>query len=307
MTRVLVTGGAGFIGVPLVAELRRRGHDVAVLDDFSVGARERLAPPAGVHVLEADLRDRGAVDSAVEQAEPTVIAHLAARHFIPWCEAHPAETHAVNVLGTANLLEAAGETGVGRILLASTADVYVPATHPHAESDPMAASSAYGASKLVAEELLASHLHRHPEASGAALRLFNVYGPGETNPHVLPTILEQLHAGDALALGNTQARRDWLFVDDAVRVIAGLLELPGADGPVNVAGGRPASVDELLDALRSITGRDLSVRRDPARMRPSDRPVLAADLSRLRELLPGFSATPLEQGLRATLAAEGLA
>ena len=302
-----MTGGAGFIGVPLVAELRRRGHEVAVLDDFSVGARERLAPLAGVHVLEADLRDREAVARAVEQAEPTAIAHLAARHFIPWCEANPEQTDAINVHGTRHLLEATRATGVRRILLASTADLYEPGTRPHSESDRLAPPSVYGRSKLAAERLLAEHAERNPETVTQALRLFNVYGPGETNPHVLPAILEQLHAGDALALGNTQARRDWLFVDDAVRAIAGLLELPDGRGPVNVAGGRAASVDDLLDALRAITGRDLRVRRDPARMRPSDRPVLAADLSRLREVLPGFSATPLEQGLRATLAAEGLA
>lgn len=308
MTDVLVTGGAGFVGVALVAELTRRGHEVAVLDDFSAAGRARLERPGGEdpRVLEADLRERDAVVGAVEACRPTVIVHLAARHYLPWCEANPAETHAINVVGTANLLEAAGETGVGRILLASTADVYVPATHPHPESDPLAASSAYGASKLVAEELLAAHLHRHPEASAAALRLFNVYGPGETNPHVLPAILEQLHAGDVLRLGNTEARRDWLYVEDAARAIAGLLELAPGE-PVNIAGGNSASVDELIEVIAGITGRDPRVERDPERMRPSDRPMLAADLTRLGELLPDFTPTTLEEGLRRTLAAEGLA
>ncbi len=306
MTRVLVTGGAGFVGVPLVAELLRRGHEVAVLDDFSVGARERLAPLTGAQVFEADLRDRSAVVSAVEQAGPTAIVHLAARHFIPWCEANPEQTDAINVQGTRELLEATQTTGVRAILLASTADLYQPGMHPHSEADRLAPPSVYGRSKLAAERLLSEHAQHHPQTTTRALRLFNVYGPGETNPHVLPAILAQLHSGDTLALGNTEARRDWLFVDDAVRAITDLLELAEGDGPVNIAGGRPASVDELVEALRSITGRDLRVRRDPARMRPSDRPVLVAGLSRLRELLPRFSPTPLEDGLRATLAAEGL-
>jgi len=306
VTRVLVTGGAGFVGVPLTAGLLHRGHEVTVLDDFSVGPRERLTPLTGAHVVEADLRDRTAVARAVEQAGPAVIVHLAARHFIPWCEANPEQTEAINVQGTRHLLEAAEHAGVRTILLASTADVYRPARDPHRESDTLASPSAYGRSKLAAERLLAEHAERHPATVTRALRLFNVYGPGETNPHVLPAILEQLRAGDVLALGNTEARRDWLFVDDAVSAIAGLLELPDGRGAVNVAGGRAASVDELIDALRVITGRDLRVQRDPARMRPSDRPVLAADLSRLHELLPGFSATALERGLRATLAAEGL-
>lgn len=309
MSRVLVTGGAGFVGVPLVVELRRRGREVAVLDDFSGAGRERIEPLAGGGggaLLDADLRDRDAVAAAVAQSRPAAIVHLAARHYIPWCEANPAETQAVNVEGTANLLDAAGAAGVERILIASTGDVYVPADRPHAESDSVAARSIYSASKLAAEELLAAHLSRHPETGGRAVRLFNLYGPGETTPHVLPAILEQLHAGDVLRLGNTEARRDWIYVEDAARAIAGLLDTPGGE-PVNLAGGRPASVDGLIAAIAAITGRELRVERDPERMRPSDRPVLAADLTRLRELLPDFVPTPLEEGLRRTLAAEGLA
>lgn len=309
MSAVLVTGGAGFVGVALVAELAARGQAVTVLDDFSGAARTRLdrfAGPDGPLVLEADLRDRDAVAEAVAGGRLAAIVHLAARHYIPWCEAHPAETHAINVEGTANLLDAAGAAGVPRILIASTADVYAPGEQPHTESDRLAPPSVYGVSKLTAEELLAAHLDRHPDASGRAVRLFNVYGPGETNPHVLPAIFEQLHAGDVLRLGNIEARRDWLYAEDAARAIAGLLELPGG-GALNLAGGRAASVDELIEAIARITGRDLRVAHDPERMRPSDRPVLAADLTRLRELLPDFAPTALEEGLRRTLEAEGLA
>jgi UDP-glucose 4-epimerase len=309
VSRVLVTGGAGFVGVALIAELTRRGHVVAVLDDFSGAERARLDPlagPDGLGVHEADLRDHVTAASAVAAARPEAIVHLAARHYIPWCEANPAETHAINVEGTENLLEAAGTVGVERILLASTADVYAPGTRPHAESDRLAPPSVYGASKLAAEERLAAHLARHPDATGRALRLFNVYGPGETNPHVLPAILEQLHAGDVLELGNTDARRDWLYVGDAARAIAGLLDLPGRE-PVNLAGGRAASVGELIEAIARITGRELRVEHDPERMRPSDRPVLAADLTRLGGLLPDFTPTVLDEGLRRTLEAEDLA
>ena len=317
---VLVTGGAGFLGVALVSELARQGHAVAVLDDFSGAKRTRLEPPAGPHgsplhgarvravdlrLREADLRDRAAVEDAIAELAPAAIVHLAARHYIPWCEANPEQTHAINVEGTANLLAAAGAAGVDRLLLASTADVYAPARRRHAESDRLAPPSVYGASKLAAERLLAAHLARHPGAEGRALRLFNVYGPGETNPHVLPAILEQLHAGDVLRLGRTDARRGWIFVEDAARAFAALLELPGSD-PVNLAGDRAASVDELIAVIARITGRPLRIERDPERMRPSDRPVLAADLARMRDLLPGFAPTALEEGLRRTLVAEGL-
>jgi UDP-glucose 4-epimerase len=293
---VLVTGAAGFIGAPLAAELLRRGERVVGLDDFSIGAQTRL--PEGIDVVSADLRDRDAVRRAVGEAEPRAVVHLAARHFVPWCEAHPEETRAVNVEGTRNLVEALA--GDGRLVFASTGDVYAPAAAPHRESDPTRPEGVYGESKLAGEELVAAH------PSALSLRLFNVYGPGETNPHVLPAILEQLRRGDTLRLGNVDSRRDFVFVGDAVAAIAALLARPDATGALNVAGGEPRSVTELVDRLGRLTGRRLEVELDPRRMRRTDRAVLAGDAARLRGLLPELRLTGIDDGLRRTLAAEGL-
>lgn len=298
---VLVTGAAGFIGVPLVRELLRRGERVVALDDFSVGDPSRLeALPErdGLRIVRADVRDREAVRRGVADEPPRAVVHLAARHFIPWCVAHPEETRAVNIEGTRNVLEAAA--GAERLLFASTGDVYPPAEAPHVESDPTGAPGVYGESKLEGERLVAGH------PSACSLRLFNVYGPGDPNAHVLATILEQLRHGDTLRLGNLGSRRDYVFVDDVVAVFAALLELPESVGRLNVGSGETWSVEDLVEQLRGITGRPLEVEVDPDRVRATDRPLLAADIGRLRALLPGLRLTSIEPGLRRMLAAEGL-
>jgi UDP-glucose 4-epimerase len=285
-----VTGGAGFIGVPTVRALLAREAEVVVMDNFAVGRRESIAA-LDVEVLEADLRDA----DAVARARADVVVHLAALHFIPYCAAHPAETIAVNVLGTQHVLDAAGDA---RVVFASTGDVYRPSERPHAESDPVEATSVYGASKLAGEHLL----HARGRDS-VVLRFFNAIGPGETNPHVLPEILAQLRAGDVLHLGTTSSQRDYIDVDDIAEVCA-RAALGEGTGTINVGAGRPASVDDLLELVREITGRPLRVEVDEARMRPVDRPVLAASTERLRAQFPGFEPTPLRDALERTLAAD---
>lgn len=298
---VLVTGAAGFIGVPLVRELLRRGERVVALDDFSVGDPSRLealTESDGLRIVTANVRDREAVRRGVADEPPRAVVHLAARHFIPWCLAHPEETRAVNVEGTRNVLEATA--GAERLLFASTGDVYPPAEAPHVESDPTGAPGVYGESKLEGEELVAGH------PSACSLRLFNVYGPGDPNAHVLASVFEQLRRGDTLRLGNLGSRRDYVFVEDVVAVFASLLEMPEATGQLNVASGASWSVEDLVERLREITGRPLEVEVDPERVRATDRPLLAADIGRLRALLPELRLTSIEPGLRLTLAAEGL-
>jgi UDP-glucose 4-epimerase len=296
--RVLVTGGAGFIGAPLVRELLRRGSRVSVLDDFSVGRRERL--PGGAYALSADLRVPNATRAVVREAAPDSVAHLAAAHFIPWCVAHPDETWARNVDGTRNLLDALAQEGCERLVFVSTGDVYAPSDRPHREDDPLGPLNAYGKTKLEGEMLVRARL---PGALVA--RLFNVYGPGETNPHVLPEILRQLREGDELRLGNTEAVREWIHLDDAVAAIASLLAAPGGE-TLNVSSGDARSVDELVELIASLTGRRLRLTVDPDRLRPVDRHVMRADLNRMQSVLPGLAPRSVEEGLAATLRAEAL-
>lgn len=305
--RVLVTGGAGFIGVPLVRRLLRAGCDVAVMDNFRVSKPERIAelcPPATL--MEVDLVDRGSVMAAVSEWQPQISFHLAALHFIPECRSHPAETLAINVLGTQHLLDALGELNPpGRVLFMSTADVYKPSQERHPETAAVGSDNVYGLSKQAGEQLVA----QYRAATGApvtVVRQFNVYGPGETNPHVIPEIVAQLHAGDRLRLGNLDAKRDYIYVDDVADGLIALATRSPSGGPVNLGTGESHSGHRLIAELSALTGRPIHVEQDPDRLRPSDRPNLQADVRLLRSLMPDFAPVLITEGLKRLLVAEGL-
>jgi UDP-glucose 4-epimerase len=307
--RVLVTGAAGFVGIPVTRRLLGRGYEVAALDNFSVGSRERLeAALAGGsgRVIEADLRNASDVQRAVADARPWGIIHLAALHFIPYCVAHPAEALAVNGTGTQHLLDALETTDARRLVFASTADVYEPSEEPHDELDKVGPINVYGATKLLGEQLVGFHRTRQPDLASVVARMFNVYGPGETNPHVLPAIFEQLRTSNVLSLGNMKPRRDYIFVEDMADALVGLLESAPAGATVNVGPGRSWSVEELVRILERLLDRQIVVETDPARVRRSDRPRLEARNERLRSILPEFEPSPLEAGLAATLRELGL-
>jgi UDP-glucose 4-epimerase len=307
-TRVLVTGGAGFVGVPLVRRLLATGADVAVLDDFSTaspGRLDDLSPRLRVDIV--DVTDRDGVGRVVASFRPTHCVHLAAIHFIPRCRAEPSATVATNILGTQHVLDALRSSAPGcRVLLASSADVYRPGVRPHREDAPTGPSNVYGLSKLTSEFLL-----RFAAEDGAveaiAARFFNVYGPGETNPHLIPEILGQIKSGaKTLRLGNIAPRRDYVFVEDVAATVAALLDHAPAGTVVNVGSGRSYSAQQVVEMVGGLLRRPLTVTVDPARVRPTDRADLQADTGLLQSLLPGACATPLEEGLRQLLIAENL-
>ena len=300
-SRILVTGGAGFVGRPLVRRLAA-GHDVAVLDTLQHGT-DRFSPAdlAHIELIEGDIRDATTVARAMSRAAPEIIIHLAALHFIPECERDPATTIAVNLLGTVNLLCAA-PAGC-RFVLASSAAVYRPDERPHVEdTSALGPADIYGLTKLHAEHHLA-HFARSRGLAGIAVRLFNVIGPGETNPHLLPAIIGQLRAGRRrIELGNLWPKRDYLHVEDAAAGFAALAlggAIPaGGFLPVNLGSARSHSVAEIVARLSVLCGLDCEIVPDAGRMRPVDRPHLAADIGRIGREFGWRPARSLDDALR---------
>jgi UDP-glucose 4-epimerase len=306
--RVLVTGGAGFVGVPVVRRLLGTGAEVAVMDDFSTaspGRLDDLSPHLRIDPI--DITERHQVTEAVANFRPTHCVHLAAIHFIPRCQTEPSATVATNILGTQHVIDALRESAPGcRVLLASSADVYRPGMRPHREDAPTGPGNVYGLTKLTSESLL-----RFAAEDGAveavAARFFNVYGPGETNPHLIPEIITQIKTGATnLHLGNLVPRRDYVFVEDVAAAVIALLDHAPASTVVNVGSGRSHSARQIVELVSDLLDRPLSVTVDPARVRQSDRANLQADTGLLQSLVPGACSTPLEEGLRQLLLAEGL-
>jgi UDP-glucose 4-epimerase len=308
--RTLVTGGAGFIGSNLTDALLARGDEVTVLDDLSTGRRVNLdgALAAGARLAEIDVRDGAAVGALFAETRPELVFHLAAQIDVRKSVEDPYFDAAVNVGGTANVLEAARATEVGRVIFISTggalygegADKQLPLP----ESTPIAPLSGYGQSKFAAEGYLGLFERLHG-LSGMSLRLGNVYGPrqdplGEAGVVAIFCGLLK-NGGRPTVYGDGSQTRDYIYVGDVVSaaLAAGASKLGGA---VNIGTGREASVLDLIEILAGIEERDdFAPEFAPERAGEVQRISLDAGLAE-REL-DWAPQTPLEQGLAQTLAA----
>jgi len=311
--RVLVTGGAGFIGSHVTDRFLDRGWDAHVLDNLVTGTEEHVPPAATLH--EVDLREDRAGDR-VRGIDPSVVVHLAARHYIPYCNEHPREAFEVNAMGTRRLCDALRECdSLDRLVYASSAAVYPPRDHPHSENDPVGPMGIYGETKLVGEDIV-ELFAREAGVPAVSARLFNVYGENDPNPHLIPAILEQLEGVNrSIELGNLSPARDFVHVGD---VADAFVTLAGASGAVagsavggdrsrvyNVGTGTAHTVREVAEAVGRALGDELDVSQATERVRDSDRPFLCADTTRIERETGWQPRTAFVDGLQELLRAEG--
>jgi len=292
---VLVTGGAGFVGSSLVRRLLDQDYSVTVIDNLLRGSRENLPTDDRLNFVEGDIRS-GSDLAAAMAFKPNYVVHLAAQHFIPYCNEHPGDTIHVNVYGTQNVLDAIADSNcVDKLVFASTAAVYGPSDNPHTEDEVMAPIDIYGISKKIGEELV-DFFHRQTGISALNARLFNVVGPRETNAHLIPDIFDQLPATESLKLGNLVPKRDYIFTDDIADGIIAMLRSDISSGNVNIGSGNSYSAGELVEIIGEIMNSNLTIDSIPERQRSGDRPNLCANNGRLRQL--GWSC---QHDLRSTL------
>ncbi len=284
--RVLVTGGNGYVGRTL-CRLLRHDHTVGIIDNLRYGdCRFEREEVAAYQWFQEDIRNRAAMKDIVDRFQPDAIVHLAAIHFIPECEGDPELAVSTNVQGTVNLASVCPANC--RFVFASSGAVYAPEVNPHDElRSPTRPSDVYGWTKLHGEDFL-SYFARQRKFSAAIVRLFNVVGPGETNPHVLPEIIAQLKAGrTTIKLGNLDAKRDYVHVQDVARGFASVAcsgtIAAGETVKVNLGTQASYSVAELLKMLKEVSSVPFDVEADPTRMRPSDRPHLAANRAQIQQ------------------------
>lgn len=281
--RVLITGGAGFIGSALSTHLQQEGYEVFVLDDLSFGLRHLAGVPDDRFHL-VDIRDRAAVMRVLGTVSPDRVLHLAAIHFIPYCNQHPVAAAEINIVGTINVLDACEAAGsVRQVFLASTAAVYPIADGAMDEHHPTGPMDIYGITKLAAEKLL-SEFHLRTGICSIAGRFFNAFGPNETNPHLIPEVQRQVLAGArTLKLGNLDPKRDFIHTEDMSRAMSALLRSQSGGFEVfNIGRGIEYSVRDIVDAFARQLGEPLSIEVDPSRVRKVERMHLLADVDKLK-------------------------
>lgn len=299
----LVTGGAGFIGSHITDELVRRGHSVAVLDDFSTGQEANLAGARGkVELVRGSITDPAALAAACRGAD--YVIHLAARTSVPRSVKDPVETNRVNIDGTLSVLVAACDAGVKRVVFAASSSAYGESpTLPKTETMTPAPISPYGVSKYVGE-LYAQVFGRCYGLENVSLRYFNVFGPrqdpGSAYSGVLSRfIIALLEGAPPVVYGDGEQSRDFTYVDNVVDATLRACEAPGVTGMVFNAGtGGRFTLNHTLALLGKISGRQVPAQYDPPRT--GDIRDSQADISSARQHLGYEPKVGFEEGLRRT-------
>jgi UDP-glucose 4-epimerase len=299
MKRVLVTGGAGFIGSALVSELQQYGYDLFVLDNLSFGKRELLNIPDKQFIV-ADITDRSRTQEIIAHVHPHWLIHLAAVHFIPYCNQHPFESANINIQGTMNILDAAQKLShLEKVLFASTAAVYPITDKPTAEIITANPLDIYGLSKLAGERLL-NEFYLQTNIPTMVCRFFNAFGSRETNPHLIPEIHRQVVGGArTIQLGNLDPKRDFIHTSDMSCALRLLLEKfhQGID-TFNIGSGIEYSVREVVQAFEKALGESIEIQVDPTRVRKVERQHLCADITKLSTFLDWQPLIDLNLGIQ---------
>ena len=303
MARALVTGGAGFIGSNLARELLERGDDVRILDNFSTGNRANLSG-LDVEIVEGELRSYERVHNAVRGRD--VVYHLGALGSVPRSVQDPLTSSAVNVEGTLNVLLAARDEGVRRVVFASSSSVYgakrdLPVDESLA-ADPI---SPYGVAKLAAERYCVSFSRVYESFESVVLRYFNVFGPRQSPfsqyAAMVPLFITAIAAGEPVTVfGDGEQSRDFTYIANVVDATVRAADAEGASGRIfNVAAGAPASVNTVAETIGEILGKPVERRFEPPR--PGDIRDSWANVSAARDVLGYTPSVALEEGLRRTI------
>src|SRR5436189_2281272 len=302
--RILVTGGAGFIGSHLVEKLLALGYGVAILDDFNdfYDPQIRRANIAAVKdhapIFQIDLRENHAVRDLFHREKFDAIAHLAARAGVRPSIALPQLYYDANVTGTLHLLDAARTTGLERFIFASSSSVYgICKTVPFSEDQHLSQTiSPYAATKIAGEFLCSTFSHLY-QMRVIALRYFTVYGPRQRPDLAIHQFTRRIYAGQPIdQFGNGRTRRDYTYIDD---VIEGTMAALKYDGPLfeifNLGESETTQLKDLIATIENALGKKAKINR--LSEQPGDMPLTCADISKARKLLGYNPTTRLRDGL----------
>lgn len=302
--RILVTGGAGFIGSHLVEKLLGTGHEVSILDDFNdfydpqIKRANVEAVAGNVAIHQIDLRDSGAVNLLFHREKFDAVAHLAARAGVRPSIQQPQLYYDTNVSGTLHLLEAARLTGIERFIFASSSSVYGSSkTVPFSESQHLTQTiSPYAATKIAGEFLCSTYSHLY-QMRIVALRFFTVYGARQRPDLAIHQFTRKIHAGEPIdQFGDGTTRRDYTYIDDIMQGVMASFEYNGPLFDIfNLGENDTIQLKDLIAAIEKALGKKAQINQLPEQ--PGDMPITSADISKARKLLGYNPTTPLSAGL----------
>lgn len=301
--RILVTGGAGFIGSHVCAQLLRQGHEVAAIDDFNdfydpAIKRANLRALPDVEVFEGDIRDAGFVEKTVGAGKFDAVIHAAARAGVRPSLKDPQLYIDTNITGTQNLLSAARHAGIGRFVFASSSSVYGLAKKiPFTEEMPLPQTlSPYAATKIAGEHLCGNYAHLYGMRV-VCLRLFTVYGPGQRPDLAIHKFTRAIDRGESIPqFGDGSTRRDYTYIDDIVQGVAGALRYEGPAFDIfNLGENQTTTLSELIAEIERALGKKAAIEHLPEQQ--GDMPLTAADITKARKLLGYNPRTQIREGI----------
>jgi dTDP-glucose 4,6-dehydratase len=299
--KVLLTGGAGFIGSSLVRELLDKKYRVTVLDNLSTGLKENLPKSSQLKLIEGDIRDFNFVSKMV-QHNPYVI-HLAAQAFIPFSYQMPLQVAEVNAIGSINVLKACKDRKVKRLVHISSSEVYGSAQYiPMDEKHPLQPYNTYSVAKTAAD-LWAQTFYWEHNLPVVILRPFNTFGPRESLPYFIPEMIRQCLKEPIIFVGNLNTSRDFTYVEDTAKAIVYALETEKIEGEIiNIGTGKTHKMKEILTLIKQETGvQEKRVMLDESRLRPKDVEILITSNKKARKVLGWKPKTTFKEGIRKTI------
>jgi len=297
--RILITGATGFIGSAIYIYFQENiNAEIFVIDNLSFGDIGNITIDSDKLFVE-DIINRDKITEVFNIVQPEWVIHLAAIHFIPYCNKFPFESSNVNIQGTKNVLDAAKQCGsVTKLFFSSTAAVYPIYEEAYAETHSVNPLDIYGLTKLTGE-YLCQQFFAETQIPTIVCRFFNAFGPNETNPHLIPAIQEQINSGlRTIKLGNLEPKRDFIHTSDMARAVYLLLNKFNTGYDVfNLGSGIEYSVIEIVEAFERQIGEKINIEVDQSRVRKVERMHLVADISKLKSFAGWEPAVSIDEGI----------
>ena len=301
---VMVTGGAGFVGSYLVRLLLERKCDVVVYDNFLHGVKQNLEEVKDrINIVSGDILDACMLGKAIKENDIDYLFHCVGDAFVPTTYNFPQRALHINVEGTLNVMMASKLLNVKRVLYVSSTEVYGEALKPKIdENHPLLPLNTYAVTKLAADRLCYSLFLEH-DVPVIIARIFNTFGPRDTQPRVIPDIIYQLSKDNMVELGNVDAERDFVYVDDTARGLITLIESKISNGEaINIGTGKSWSIKEVANIVGELFGyEEIRIKTIPERLRRFDIQKFCCDPSKIFAETDWRPRITFREGLKRTI------